>query len=181
MPISSPRTIGTNGLAAWAGELISGAEENLLAFPGDPYRTENILIHEFAHVIQGYAMDVLDPNFNPRLKVIYQEACDNGLWEGTYAGSNVAEYWAEAVQSWFDNNRENDGIHNHVNTRAELKEYDPNLAAPLCRGVGREGLALSKARRALTQQGGLTWVITIRPRPHVFYGDMNVKLLPCHV
>ena len=116
------------------GELISGAEENLLAFPGDPYRTENILIHEFAHVIQGYAMDVLDPNFNPRLKVIYQEACDNGLWEGTYAGSNVAEYWAEAVQSWFDNNRENDGIHNHVNTRAELKEYDPNLAA-LCAEV----------------------------------------------
>ena len=29
----------------------SCAEENLLAFPGDPYSAENILIHEFAHNI----------------------------------------------------------------------------------------------------------------------------------
>jgi len=27
------------------------------------------------------------------------------------------EYWAEAVQSWFDTNREPDHDHNHVNTR----------------------------------------------------------------
>lgn len=120
------------------GQLISGAEENLLAFPGDPYRSENILIHEFAHVIQGFAMDTVDPNFNPRLKAVYQQACEQGLWEGTYAGSNVEEYWAEAVQDWFDNNRQNDGIHNHVNTRVELKEYDPNLAA-LCAEVLGEG------------------------------------------
>ena len=29
----------------------SCGEENLLSFPGDPYSTENILIHEFAHNI----------------------------------------------------------------------------------------------------------------------------------
>ena len=33
---------------------------------------------------------------------------------------NHHEYFAEGVQSWFDNNRENDHDHNHVNTRAEL-------------------------------------------------------------
>jgi len=38
------------------------------------------------------------------------------------------EYWAEGVQSWFDTNREFDHDHNHVNTRAELKEYDSPLA-----------------------------------------------------
>jgi hypothetical protein len=38
------------------------------------------------------------------------------------------------VQSWFDDNREPDHDHNHVNTRAELIAYDPALAA-LCREV----------------------------------------------
>ena len=47
---------------------------------------------------------------------------------------NHHEYFAEGVQSWFDDNRENDHDHNHVNTRAELIEYDPRLAA-LCREV----------------------------------------------
>lgn len=120
------------------GRIVSGAEENLLAFPGDPYRTENILIHEFAHVIQGRGMRLVDPTFNKRLRTAYDDARKKGLWEDTYAGSNMSEYWAEAVQSWFDNNRENDSIHNHVDTRAELKAYDPNLAI-LCAEVLGEG------------------------------------------
>jgi hypothetical protein len=51
-----------------------------------------------------------------------------GLWRGKYAATNHYEYFAEGVQSWFDNNRENDHDHNHVNTRAELIDYDPALA-----------------------------------------------------
>ena len=57
-----------------------------------------------------------------------------GLWKGKYASVIHAEYFAEGVQSWFDNNRENDHDHNHVNTRAELLEYDAGLAA-ICREV----------------------------------------------
>jgi hypothetical protein len=57
-----------------------------------------------------------------------------GLWKGKYASTNHHEYFAEGVQSWFDNNRENDHDHNHVNTRAELLEYDPALAT-LCKEV----------------------------------------------
>jgi len=120
------------------GRIVSGAEENLLAFPGDPYRTENILIHEFAHVIQGRGLRQVDPTFNKRLRAAYDDARKKGLWQDTYAGSNSSEYWAEAVQTWFDNNRENDRIHNHVDTRAELKVYDPNLAA-LCAEVLGQG------------------------------------------
>ncbi len=45
-----------------------------------------------------------------------------------YTFSNISEYWAEGVQSWFDTNRQNDSSHNHVDTRAELKSYDPALA-----------------------------------------------------
>ncbi|MEZ5430677.1 MAG: hypothetical protein R3F31_05750 [Verrucomicrobiales bacterium] len=52
----------------------------------------------------------------------------SGLRKGTYAVINKEEYWAEGVQSWFDGNRENDFEHNQVNTREELKSYDPALA-----------------------------------------------------
>src|SRR5262249_24733620 len=63
-----------------------------------------------------------------RLRAAYRDGLAKGLWKGTYAGSNVSEYWAEGVQSWFDTNRHDDSSHNHVDTRRELKEYDPTLA-----------------------------------------------------
>lgn len=51
-----------------------------------------------------------------------------------YAATNRAEYWAEGVQAWFDTNRTMDHDHNHIHTREQLKEYDPELAA-LCKDV----------------------------------------------
>lgn len=115
----------------------SCGEENLLNYPGDPYHAECILIHEFAHNIHLRGLVNVDSTFDPRLKAAYQKAMAAGLWKGKYASVNHHEYFAEGVQSWFDNNRENDHDHNHVNTREELLEYDPELAA-LCREVFRD-------------------------------------------
>ncbi len=112
----------------------SCAEENLLAYPGDPYEKECILIHEFAHNIHLRGMVNVDPAFDQRVSNAYDSAMKAGLWKGKYASVNHHEYFAEGVQSWFDNNRVNDHDHNHVNTRALLLEYDPGLAA-LCREV----------------------------------------------
>jgi hypothetical protein len=112
----------------------SCGEENLLAYPGDPYSSENILIHEFAHNLHLRGLNNVEPTFDDRLKAAYVAAMKKGLWKGKYAGVNHHEYFAEGVQSWFDNNRENDHDHNHVNTRAELVAHDPGLAA-LCREV----------------------------------------------
>lgn len=106
----------------------SCGEENLLDFPGDPYPNENVLIHEFAHSIHLTGLNIMDETFDARLTKIYQQAVDRGLWKGTYAGSNKLEYFAMGTQSWFHANRENDDHHNHVNTRAELIAYDPDLA-----------------------------------------------------
>ncbi|MEQ1934459.1 MAG: hypothetical protein ABL962_11380, partial [Fimbriimonadaceae bacterium] len=72
--------------------------------------------------------------FDKRLKAAYDDAMKGGLWKGKYASVNHHEYFAEGVQSWFDNNREPDHDHNHVNTRAELLEYDAGLAA-MCKEV----------------------------------------------
>jgi len=128
----------------------SSAEENVLAFEGDPYSTENILIHEFAHNMHYRGLIELDPTFDDRLKQTYERAMAQGLWKGKYASTNHAEYFAEGVQSWFDNNRPPDHDHNHVDTRAELKEYDSGLAA-ICEEVfGDTKLVYTKPTTRLT-------------------------------
>jgi len=42
------------------------------------------------------------------------------------------------VQSWFDNNRANDALHNDISTRVKLKTYDPAVAQ-LCAEVLGDG------------------------------------------
>lgn len=126
------------------------AEENVLGYPGDPYSTECILIHEFAHSIHLRGMTNVDPTFDRRLRETYRAAMKAGLWKGKYASVNHHEYFAEGVQSWFDNNRVNDHDHNHVDTRAELIEYDPGLAA-ICKEVfGDTKLKYTKPATRLT-------------------------------
>jgi len=109
------------------GSMVSCAEENLLNFKGDSYEGECIFIHEFAHKIH-FAAGKVDKMFDKKLREIYAAGKKKGLWEGAYAGVDYGELWAEAVQTWFNTNRQDDQQHNHVNTRAELKEYDPALA-----------------------------------------------------
>ena len=115
---------------------VSCGEENLLNYAGDPYSTENILIHEFAHAIHQMGLNRVNPGFDGRLEGLYNAAKEKGLWENTYAITNRAEYWAEGTQSWFDTNRANDDQHNHVDTRDKLKGYDPTLAALLAEVYG---------------------------------------------
>jgi hypothetical protein len=135
---------------------VSCGEENLLAYPRDPYSTENILIHEFAHAIHEMALTTGPRAIDAKLRALFRKAKEADRWKGTYAASNVGEYWAEAVQSWFNTNRENDRAHNHVNTRDELRAYDPELAK-LCEEVfGDRPWRYSKpATRASADRGHL--------------------------
>lgn len=109
------------------GNMVSCAEENLLSLKGDPYFTESIFVHEFAHKIHDGARRI-DKTFDQRLRDIFDVGTKKGLWKDTYAATNHSELWAEAVQTWFNTNRQNDDLHNHVNLRKELKQYDPALA-----------------------------------------------------
>jgi cyclophilin family peptidyl-prolyl cis-trans isomerase len=172
---------------------VSCAEENLLCYPGDPYATENILVHEFAHAIHEMGMKAVDASFDQRLRTAFASAKERGLWKGTYAGSNPDEYWAEGAQAWFDDNRENNALHNHVNTRAELKEYDPDLAK-LCAEVfgDRAWRYVKPMRRAAADRAHLSghdfskgpqfqwrWpAMTEKPRVllQTEIGDMEVEL-----
>jgi len=119
------------GLGGTPGNPITTAgEENLLCLSNDRYLGENILVHELAHGIHLIGITSLDPGFNERLQALYDAAMNAGLWADTYAATNRGEYWAEGVQSWLDTNqRPQAGIHNEIDTREELRAYDPSLAA----------------------------------------------------
>ena len=110
--------------------LTSCAEENLLAYQIDKYHAEDILIHEFSHSIHLIGIVQVDTTFNIKLDKLLKQAVSKGKYANTYAKTDIAEYWAEGVQDWFNVNAEApkpDGKHNQLNTREELKKYDPDL------------------------------------------------------
>jgi alpha-glucosidase len=110
--------------------LTTCAEENLLCYQIDKYHAEDITIHEFAHAIHLIGIAPLDSTFNDLLQEKLDKAVAEGKYKKTYAKTNIYEYWAEGVQDWFNVNAEvpvPDGKHNWVNTRGDLKKYDPDL------------------------------------------------------
>lgn len=131
-PIAGGWDARARGLGATpARPISSGADENLLCDNAtDVYYGENIFLHEFAHSVEGMGIWFTDPVFSTKIQAAYENALATGLFLNTYADDTVYEYWAEGVQDWFDVNLEaipSDGIHNEINTRAELKTYDPVL------------------------------------------------------
>ncbi len=110
--------------------LTTASEENILCYQIDKYHAEDILIHEFAHTIHLVGLVLNYPDFNDRLRELLDDARSKGLWKDTYAETNIEEYWAEGVQTWFNVNAtvpEPDGLHNHIGTRDQLRDYDPGL------------------------------------------------------
>lgn len=116
--------------------LTSCAEENILAYQIDKYHAEDILVHEFAHAIHLMGILQVEPDINDRLCALLAKAKARGTYKDTYRLSNHEEYFAEAVQDWFNVNAEvqhADGKHNWINTREELRSADPDMYALLSR------------------------------------------------
>ena len=130
--------------------LTSCAEENILAYQIDKYHAEDILIHEFAHAIHCIGIIQVDTAFNKRLQNLYEQAKASGKLDGTYRITDKEEYFAEAVQDWFNVNAEMpkpDGKHNWCNTREELKEYDADLYDLLAEFFPLTNLQISKHKK----------------------------------
>ena len=114
----------------------SSGEENLLPDSPDPdsyYHAESIGLHEWMHAIEGIGLAKGNPALHAQFEAAYTHAVANHLWDNTYAGSNFFEYFAETAQAYFNNNPDRgepgDGVHNSINTRAELATYDPTVFA----------------------------------------------------
>ena len=130
--------------------LTSCAEENVLAYQIDKYHAEDILIHEFAHSIHLIGLMTAVPDFDSRLKALYEKAKAKGILAGTYRETDKEEYFAEAVQDWFNVNAEMDhadGKHNWCNTREELQEFDPDLYNLLAEFFPQTSLQISKHKK----------------------------------
>lgn len=130
--------------------LTSCAEENVLAYQIDKYHAEDILIHEFAHSIHLIGLALAVPDFDGRLKQCYENAKTKGILDGTYRLTDKEEYFAEAVQDWFNVNAEmdhNDGKHNWCNTREELQDFDPDLYNLLAQYFPKTSQHISKHRK----------------------------------
>lgn len=145
------------------GRITSCGEENLLNLKGDRYRNENILIHEFAHCIHNFGLRKLDPKFDGRLRATFERAKNQGLWKGTYALTNHGEYFAEAVQSYFDCNAPPGGVHNDVNTREKLAKYDPDVFALIDESFGKNEWRYVRYDRRVKQ----VQVAQEKPKPPV--------------
>jgi hypothetical protein len=117
--------------------LATCAEENLLNLRSDPYRAENITIHEFSHTVASSIRRV-DPAWYEHLKDIYNQAMSEGLFAHSYSATNEQEYWAEGAQAWFDcaSQRKDPTVHSGIWNRDQLKTYDPRLAKLLADTYG---------------------------------------------
>ncbi len=126
------RSRGLGGLP-----LATCAEENLLNLPSDPYRNENITIHEFSHTVAS-ALRRADPAWYKKLQDTYQQAMHEGLFAHSYSATDEQEYWAEGAQAWFNcaAQRQDPTVHSGIWNRDQLKAYDPRLAALLTEVYG---------------------------------------------
>jgi hypothetical protein len=115
------------------GNPTTGAEENLLGYPGTRYWGEHIFVHEFAHAIMGGGIRTVDPTMFAEISAAYDKAMAERKYvhaDGRkhYATTNAGEYWAEGVQWWFFSNYgECFAGDVKVETPEEFAAYDPTL------------------------------------------------------
>jgi hypothetical protein len=115
------------------GNPTTGAEENLLGYPGTRYWGEHIFVHEFAHAIMSGGIRDIDPGMLAEIRAAYDSAMRAGKYvhvDGRkhYATTNANEYWAEGVQWWFFSNYgECFAGDVKVETPDEFAAYDPVL------------------------------------------------------
>jgi hypothetical protein len=115
------------------GNPTTGAEENLLGYPGTRYWGEHIFVHEFSHAIMGGGIRNVDPPMFEEIRAAYDKAMAAGKYvhpDGRkhYATTNASEYWAEGVQWWFFSNYGECFAGNvTVETPDEFAAYDPTL------------------------------------------------------
>jgi hypothetical protein len=121
------------------GNPTTGAEENLLGYPGTRYWGEHIFVHEFSHAIMGGGIREVDPEMFAQIRAAYEEAMAAGKYvhpDGRkhYATTNPGEYWAEGAQWWFFSNYGECFAGNiKVETPEEFAAYDPKLNELLSR------------------------------------------------
>ena len=72
------------------------------AAPETARHCNHVLIHQAAHLVEdALRLQPGSEEFLTRLESAYRSAILRGRWENTYASTDLLEYWAEAVRTWF--------------------------------------------------------------------------------
>jgi hypothetical protein len=105
-------------------------EENILHLPYDSFGPKSdICIHEFAHTIMNHGLMQEQVN---AIQKQYETSLEHSLWRGSYAASNVQEFWAELSTWYFGFEGETRMYVVKPRTGPEgLKAYDPDSFALL--------------------------------------------------
>jgi hypothetical protein len=130
--VQADRDYHANRSRGLGGNPTTGAEENLLGYPGTRYYGEHIFVHEFSHAVMT-GLRSADPELYAQIRVAYDSAMAAGRYvhpDGRrhYATTNQNEYWAEGAQWWFFSNYGECFAGNiKVETPEEFRAYDPKL------------------------------------------------------
>ena len=119
------RDVRSRGIYCKGCPIVGAPEEELIG----KFSTS---IHGFGHLLQDWGLNGVDPTFDNQVRTLFYMAKAEGLYQGRYAGSDPAEYWAEGVASWFHDTQPKNVAH----TRLALKKYDPRLAKLLTEVFG---------------------------------------------
>jgi hypothetical protein len=121
---------GTRGVGS--RQMCSVGEENLLCRAQQPYRQEDVLVHEFSHSIEAH----LPAATVEQVEQAFRDAREHALYPaGGYNQQNAKEYFAEGVQAWFGATLRTD-VNGGINTREKLEAHDPALAQVLAQLFG---------------------------------------------
>jgi hypothetical protein len=96
--------------------------------------------------------------------------------------ANAEEYWAEGVQSYFDANKTVDppnGIHNAIDTRAKLKEYDRDLFSLIDAAFKATAWRSRRPDLGLLPRPGCRLQSETYVVPSESGGEPNVKVVRC--
>ncbi|RYX85682.1 hypothetical protein EON83_04910 [bacterium] len=153
----------------------SCAEENLLNLKSDPYKSENITIHEFSHTLAS-AIKESNPEWYKKLVATYKKAMAEGRFANTYSASNEQEYWAEGAQMWFDCAviKADKSVHNGIWNREQLKTYDPELSKILSEVFGEGTWRYIRTDGQPLQVNGQTYTRPAAEMMHLAGLDRNL-------
>jgi hypothetical protein len=118
-----------------SGPLTSTGAENLLGDPNGRYYGQNILVHEFAHMIL-LAAEKRDPALYAQVAQAYAAAQAAHLWQGEYAAVSIGEYWSVGTQIWFNTNQLVAFGGRRILSHQDLEAYDPALYRALGKVYG---------------------------------------------
>jgi len=113
---------GYGQLRGWSGGVIAAVgAEGIVGLDAVSTGRDDVMVHEFAHMLHALGLTTDEWTAS---RTLYSRSLAKGRWQGTYAGRNYSEFFAELTQIYFGVK----GPAYEANGPDELRQYDPESA-----------------------------------------------------